>query len=66
MKYVFDNAAPQAPSRLAVLSDVFDPGTIRHLLATRNRRGLAVPRNRRRAGVDHDGCPRVWALRVTC
>ncbi len=34
MKYVFDNAAPQAPSRLAVLSDVFDPGTTRHLLAT--------------------------------
>ena len=31
--YVFDNAAPDAPSRLAALSAVFDPGTIRHLLA---------------------------------
>ena len=31
--YVFDNAAPQAASRLAVLAEVFDPGTIRHLAA---------------------------------
>jgi SAM-dependent methyltransferase len=31
--YLFDNAAPEAPSRLAALSNVFDPGTIRHLLA---------------------------------
>ena len=31
--YIFDNAAPEAPSRLAALSAVFDPGTIRHLLA---------------------------------
>jgi SAM-dependent methyltransferase len=29
--YVFDNAAPQAAARLAVLAQVFDPGTIRHL-----------------------------------
>jgi SAM-dependent methyltransferase len=33
MTYVFDNAAPQALSRLAALSQVFNPGTIRHLLA---------------------------------
>ena len=31
--YVFDNAAPEAASRLAVLAKVFDPGTIRHLVA---------------------------------
>jgi SAM-dependent methyltransferase len=31
--YVFDNAAPQAPSRLAALSAVYDEGTIRQLLA---------------------------------
>ena len=31
--YVFDNAAPQAPARLAALADVHDGGTIRHLLA---------------------------------
>ena len=31
--YVFDNAAPQAASRLAVLAQVFDPGTTRHLAA---------------------------------
>jgi SAM-dependent methyltransferase len=31
--YVFDNAAPEAPPRLAALSAVYDPGTIRHLLA---------------------------------
>lgn len=31
--YVFDNAAPQAPARLAALAEVFDPGTIRHLEA---------------------------------
>jgi SAM-dependent methyltransferase len=31
--YVFDNAAPQASSRLAALAEVFDPGTIRHLTA---------------------------------
>ena len=31
--YVFDNAAPQAASRLAVLAQNFDPGTIRHLTA---------------------------------
>ena len=29
--YVFDNAAPQAPARLAALADVFDPGSRRHL-----------------------------------
>src|SRR5688572_14967014 len=33
MMYVFDNAAPQAPARLAALADVHDGGTIRHLLA---------------------------------
>jgi SAM-dependent methyltransferase len=33
MKYVFDNAAPQAQARLAALADVHDEGTIRHLLA---------------------------------
>ncbi len=31
--YIFDNAAPEAPARLAALAAVFDPGTIRHLLA---------------------------------
>lgn len=31
--YVFDNAAPQAASRLAALAEVYDPGTIRHLAA---------------------------------
>ena len=31
--YVFDNAAPQAPARLAALAEVHDAGTIRHLLA---------------------------------
>jgi SAM-dependent methyltransferase len=31
--YVFDNAAPQAPARLAALAEVHDGGTIRHLLA---------------------------------
>lgn len=35
--YVFDNAAPQATSRLAALAEMFDPGTIRHLDA----RGIA-------------------------
>ena len=35
--YVFDNAAREAPSRLAALAAVFDPGTIRQLLA----RGVA-------------------------
>ena len=35
--YVFDNDARQAPSRLAALAAVFDPGTIRQLLA----RGVA-------------------------
>ena len=34
--YVFDNAAPQAAARLAVLAQIFDPGTIRHL----NARGV--------------------------
>jgi SAM-dependent methyltransferase len=33
MMYVFPNAAPQASSRLAALSEVFNPGTMRHLLA---------------------------------
>lgn len=37
--YVFDNAAPQAASRLAVLAEVFDPGTIRHLAARGVGRG---------------------------
>jgi SAM-dependent methyltransferase len=31
--YVFPNAAPQAAARLRVLSDIFDPGTVRHLEA---------------------------------
>ena len=31
--YVFDNAAPQAASRAGRLAEVFDPGTIRHLVA---------------------------------
>lgn len=35
--YLFDNAAPQAESRLAALAEVFDPGTIGHLSA----RGVA-------------------------
>jgi SAM-dependent methyltransferase len=35
--YVFDNAAPQAASRLGALAEMFDPGTIRHL----NARGVA-------------------------
>jgi SAM-dependent methyltransferase len=34
---MFDNAAPQAPTRLRALAAVFDPGTIRHLEA----RGIA-------------------------
>ena len=37
--YVFDNAAPQAPARLAALADVHDGGTIRHLLALGVTRG---------------------------
>jgi SAM-dependent methyltransferase len=36
--YVFDNAAPQAPARLAALADVFDPGTRRQLA----ERGVAA------------------------
>ena len=32
--YVFENAAPNARARLAALADVYDPDTIRHLLAT--------------------------------
>ncbi len=35
--YVFDNAATEAPARLAALTEAFDPGTIRHLEA----RGIA-------------------------
>ncbi len=29
--YVFDNAAEQADARFRALSEIFDPGTIRHL-----------------------------------
>lgn len=35
--YLFDNAATEAPARLAALTETFDPGTIRHLEA----RGIA-------------------------
>lgn len=31
--YVFDNAAPEAASRLEALAEVYDPGTVRHLEA---------------------------------
>ena len=34
--YVFDNAAEQASARLSALSEIFDPGSIRHL----NERGV--------------------------
>ena len=30
--YIFDNAAAQAGARLSALSEIFDPGTIRHLV----------------------------------
>jgi SAM-dependent methyltransferase len=37
--YLLDNAASEAPTRLAVLSSLFDPGTIRHLEACGVARG---------------------------
>src|ERR1700731_2841777 len=31
-KYVFDNAGAQAGARFSALAEIFDPGTIRHLV----------------------------------
>jgi len=33
MTYAFDNAAAQTPARFSALSEIFDPGTVRHLEA---------------------------------